>query len=257
MTAHALVSFLAFLALASGQQPKPLAADQLIAALRSGDWATKASAGRAIATRPDLHANQVVKAAVLSELAESTEKLTKRNLEAALGEPPQRLRQGTGEIEYADVHLALVQAATKFDGPDVLAALLPEVGIGASVQRRLAGFSTSAIDGLLEIYAEPKGSARAASIRFGALKTLAAITLGTNLSPKDRARLEDRAKQSLGASEAPEVAGAIYLAASLRNPTLVDAVRNLQASGLQRFSDPEANWLRSVARKAFAAAGIR
>jgi hypothetical protein len=255
MAAQALISFLAFLALAPGQQPKPLAADQLIAALRSGDWATKASAGRSIATRRDLHANPLVKAAVLSELAKSTEALTKRYSAIARGESPQQAQQG--EVEYADVHLALVQAATKFDGPDVLPALLPEVGTGASVQRRLAGFGASAVDGLLRMYAEPTRPDQSVVTRFGALKTLSAIALSAQLTAKDRARLEECAERSLGASEAPEVAGAIYLAASLRNPTLVDAVRSLESSGLQRFSAAEANWLRSVVKKAFAAAGIR
>ncbi|HEY0876773.1 MAG TPA: hypothetical protein VGD94_25075 [Vicinamibacterales bacterium] len=192
-----------------------------------------------------------MKAVVLAELRDGNEIMKRRwSTGTPIGSEP--------DFEYANVYLALVQATQRFDGPDVLMALIPTLGNSASARKRVSSFGVTAIDPLLAAYDEPIGIRRMASQRQSFLDTLSQIVLQTNVPAPTRAKLLTLATEALKSTEPPEVAGGMLLGAALRDPGLIANIRQLRASGFPGVKDPRSqNYLEAFAKEAFERAGVR
>lgn len=192
-----------------------------------------------------------MKAVVLAELRAGNEIMKRRwSTGTPIGSEP--------DFEYANVYLALVQATQRFDGPDVLTALIPTLGNSGSAQKRVSAFGLAAVDPLLAAYNEPIGIVSLESQRLSVLETLSQVVLRTEVPAPTRAKLRELATEALKSTEPPEVAGGMLLGAALRDPGLIANIRQLRASGFPGVKDTRSeNYLEVFARKAFERAGVR
>jgi len=226
---------------------------EIVSGLHSSNTLAKFNAALTVSQRADLRSDPRVQQAVLSEMVASTELLKRRRVDNTF-----KIPVADGQ-EYANVHISLLDAAAQFDGPEVFNALLPEVGIGAPTQKRLAQFGAGAIDALVALYESPNGSTDPEAMRMGIQKVLATIALQNQLSVAQQTELRGISARGLQSTAAQEVAGAIYLGAALRDPDLIRKIRALEAASFKNVtaSAPDLSWLRTVVPKAFAQAGIR
>lgn len=251
MTFMTSVFGLVFVLLTLPQSKAQPSSNELIAALRSTDARTKAGAARAISDRVDLHKDPAVKAAVLAELQHGVDIMKRRHAsQSNVG--------STTDFEYANVYLGLIQAAQRFEGEDVMLALIQTVGNSASARGRVASFGSAAIDPLMAAYHSPSGTVALASERLALLDTLSTIALEHQLKTGDKAKLHSLAKNALRSTEPPEVGGGMLLGAALRDPDLVAEIRELRASNFRGVNSTRSpNYLEAIAKKAFDRAGIR
>jgi hypothetical protein len=185
MTTYTAIVGLLFVVLAAPQSKLQPSAADLVAGVRSADMRTKAGAARAISDRADLHNDPAVKAAVLAELRQANEVMKRRHsTQTTIG--------SEDGFEYADVYLGLVQAAQRFEGEDVLVALIPTLGNSASARVRVASFGVTAIEPLITAYNEPYGLTDLAAQRLALLDTL------SDRSASQRAGINSAKASSVG-----------------------------------------------------------
>jgi hypothetical protein len=228
-----------------GEETSP---DQVLSLLESADANRKGEALIAVSERPKLREDARVRQAVLSELRTARVEYGTR----------QQSSETRPDHRSGELLLALIRTAAKFDGPEVVTALLPHLGQSAIAQRRVAASGTGAVEALLRLYESGAGASEAESMRFGALKTLADITAHNTLSQKQRASVEQVAADAVKSQEMFVYAGGIYLGAATRRPALIDAAAKAQAGefGSRILAESDKRYLRGVGQRALAQAGI-
>lgn len=236
----------------AGRPPKSTggqaSAEQVLSLLQSADPSRKGEGLVAVTERPTLRQDARVRQAVLDELGKASAGPIDRQQSSA----------ATRDHRAGELLLALIRTAAKFDGPEVVAALLPHVGHSAVAQRKVAASGNAAVNDLLRLYESGAGASEAELVRFGALKTLAEITNHSTLSPEQRSRIEQAARHALRSQETFVYAGGIYLGAATRRPDLIDAAVKAQAGefGSRNLSDNDNRFLRGVGQRALAQSGI-
>jgi hypothetical protein len=231
---------------------------EVVAALRSSDWVTKGSAARAVAIFPSLQKDAGVKAAVLAELAAEVRVST--DAYAALRRGTFHDTRSSKEAEdEGQAGLALTAAAVKFDGPDVLPALLPTVGYSNLSEDRVATFGVIAIEGLVSLYRSGVGPMYDNLMRFGSLRTLAAITRTNVLLPETRRDLTSIASDAIRDSQTFVAAGGVYLGAALADAELIVQIKAIKAGTVPMpgRSENDRRFLQNVATKALVMADVR
>jgi hypothetical protein len=231
--------------LGSGRQ---VSAEEVLSLLQSADPNQKGEALVALTDTPVLRQDARLRQAVLDELRKARVAYVNRR----------QSDETRSDHRSGELLLALIRTAAKFDGPDVVTALLPHLGQSAVAQRRVAASGSAAIEALLQQYESGVGASEPESVRFGALKTLAEITVHNTLSQKQRSSVEQVAAEALKSQEMFVYAGGIYLGAATRRPDLIDAAVKAQAGefGGRRLSESDSRYLRGVGQRALAQAGI-
>jgi hypothetical protein len=220
----------------------------VLSLLQSPDLNQKGEALVIVSEKPTLRQDARVREAVLIQLRKAGDAYVERH----------RSSEPKPDHQAGELLLALIRTATKFDGPEVVAALLPYLGLSAIAQRRVASAGSGAVGDLVKRYESGEGVTDAESNRFGALKTLAEITANNKLSPNEQASVERVAGDALKSQETFVYAGGIYLGAATRRPDLVDAAVKARAGqfGNRRLADNHQRFLKSVGESALTQAGV-
>lgn len=237
----------------------PNRVSQVLTGLRSPDPRLQAAAARDVAATPELQGTPEIRSAVLSALARATSRESARVAAEVAGKPQVSTRGGDHGEDNGLAMLALLRAAAKFEGPDIVTALLPYVGTGPTAQRRIARHGPAALDDLIRIHREGIGASHPSGMRMGAVMTMAIVARQSTLTPDDHSRLNAVARQSLASRTATEAVAALYLGAALRDTVLLNDIKRMRAEGFSRqgFTPSERNALERHAGKAFSEAGIR
>ena len=226
---------------------KTISAPEVIALLDSPDLDRKGEGLNLVAGSRSFQEDPRVRAVVVRELTS----MTRRRKDA-------HQRGDRVNHREAELLLALIRTTARFDGVQVIDALLPHVGESAIAQRRIAAYELPLVDALLGLYRSGEGASEPELVRFGALKTLAAITHRGSLSAEQRTAVAAAARSALQSDETFVFAGGMYLGAATHQPDLLQpAVRARSGDfGGRKLSESDSRFLRGAGQRALEQAGI-